>query len=147
MVDGNGASWWGYINYLRYKEDRPKLFTIRNTTNILMEHWHFRQSAYHTTHFDDVKNLEIRFCSVDNRVNQDDSHSLENLSALNTDGIDVQGSNIHIHDSSVWNQDDCFTMIPSDRQSVNSHCTENVLVENVNASGLGLTVGSIAAYP
>jgi len=73
-VDGNGESWWGYINYLRFGEDRPKLLTIQNATDILVERWHFRQSAYHTFHADDVARLEIRHCSVENRVNEEDSH-------------------------------------------------------------------------
>jgi hypothetical protein len=43
-VDGNGESWWGYVNYLRYAEDRPKLMTIQNATDVLVEHWHFRRA-------------------------------------------------------------------------------------------------------
>ena len=143
IIDGQGASWWGYLNYLKYREDRPKLFTIHNATNVLVEHWHFRQSAYHTFHADDVDGLEIRHCSVDNRVNQDDTHSVENLEALNTDGFDLQGRNMYIHDCTVWNQDDCFTIVPISKGGINADCTENILVENINASGLGLTVGSI----
>ena len=143
VIDGGGAPWWGYVNYLRYGEDRPKLFTVANGTNILVERWHLRQSAYHTWHFDDVRALVIRFCSVDNRVNSDDSHTIENLGALNTDGFDVSGKDIHIHDCSVWNQDDCFTIVPTTGSGINANCTENVLIENINASGLGLTVGSI----
>ena len=128
---------------LIHREDRPKLLTIQNATDVLLEHWHFRQSAYHTFHADDVARLEIRFCTIENRVNSEDSHGIINLGAFNTDGFDVSGRDIYIHDSSVWNQDDCFTIVPSSSTSINSNCTENVLVENVNASGLGLTIGSI----
>ena len=110
---------------------------------MLVERWHFRQSAYHTFHADDVARLEIRHCSVDNRVNGADSHTVENLAALNTDGFDVQGRDIYIHHCSVWNQDDCFTIVPIDRNGINSNCTENVLIEDVNASGLGLTTGIV----
>ena len=143
IVDGGGEPWWGYANYLLHREDRPKLFTVANGTNILVEKWHLRQSPYHTFHFDDVRSLIIRYCSVDNRVNNDDSHTIENLGALNTDGFDVSGKDIHIHDCSVWNQDDCFTIVPTTSDGINANCTENILIENVNASGLGLTVGSI----
>jgi polygalacturonase len=146
-VDGNGESWWGYINYLIHGEDRPKLLTIQNSTDVLVERWHFRQSAYHTFHADDVARVEIRHCSVDNRVNDDDSHGPVNLGAFNTDGFDVSGRDIHIHDCTVWNQDDCFTIVPTTSKGINSQCTENILVENVEASGLGLTVGSIKPTP
>jgi hypothetical protein len=59
-VDGNGVSWWGYEQYLIHREDRPKLLTIQNATDVLVEHWHFRQSAYHTFHADDVAHLEVK---------------------------------------------------------------------------------------
>ena len=146
-VDGNGAAWWWEIQYLLHRENRPKLLTLQNATDVLVEDWHFRQSAYHTFHADDVARLEIRRCSVDNRVNAADSHDVENLGALNTDGFDVSGRDIHIHDSTVWNQDDCFTIVPLTRSGINAQCTENVLIEDVNASGLGLTVGSIEPTP
>jgi hypothetical protein len=86
---------------------------------------------------------EIGHCAIDNRENADDSHDVLNLDAFNTDGFDVAGRDIHIHDCVVWNQDDCFTIQPLDSTAYNSQCTENVLVENVEASGLGLTVGAV----
>ena len=142
-VDGSGAPWWGYANYLLHGEDRPKLFTLYNGTDVTVENWHFRQSAYHTFHADDCARVTVRGCTVDNRANGQDGHGPANLAALNTDGFDVSGRDIHIHDCKVWNQDDCFTIVPLTAAAINSKCTENVLVENVEASGLGLTVGSI----
>ena len=66
------------------------------------------------------------------------------MTAFNTDGFDISsGSNIWVHDCTVWNQDDCFTIVPISKGGINADCTENILVENINASGLGLTVGSI----
>jgi len=62
---------------------------------------------------------------------------LNDLSAFNTDGFDLSGChNVWIHDSSVWNQDDCFDVKDG---------TSDVLIERVNASGFGLTIGSIAS--
>ena len=45
----------------------------------------------------------------------------------------MQGNNIWIHHSKVWNQDDCFAV---------KGTSSNILIENVEASGLGLTIGS-----
>lgn len=62
------------------------------------------------------------------------SHTLSPLSplqAFNTDGFDVSGKNIHIHDCTVWNQDDTFAV------KANGEDTENVLIERVQASGVG----------
>eukprot|EP00937_MAST-01D_sp_MAST-1D-sp2_P002275 g2275.t1 len=140
---GSGESWWGYIKYLVHSEDRPRLFALLNATDVLVEKWRFVQSPYWTFTAFDVARLEIRRCAVDNRENGGDHHGVLNLDALNTDGFDVAGRDIHIHDSTVWNQDDCFTIQPMDASGANAQCTENVLVENVNASGLGLTVGAI----
>ncbi|CAK0835983.1 unnamed protein product [Prorocentrum cordatum] len=141
---GSGESWWGYLSYLKHGEDRPRLLSIVNGTSMLVERWRFEQSACWTFTAFDVLDLEIRHCFISNRVSKtDDWHDVWNLDAFNTDGFDVAGKNIHIHDSEVWNQDDCFTIQPLDDTATNAKCTENVLVENVNASGLGLTVGAI----
>ena len=63
------------------------------------------------------------------------------LTAFNTDGFDVSGNGIHIHDCSVWNQDDTFCI-----KSSQDAPTANVLIENVRASGVGLSIGSIGAH-
>ena len=142
---GSGDSWWGYLSYLIHGEDRPRLLSIINATDVLIERWNFEQSPYWTFTAFDVLDMEISHCRISNRINKDDSHDIWNLDAFNTDGFDVAGRNIHIHDSEVWNQDDCFTIQPLDgsRPGGNAKCTENVLIENVNASGLGLTVGAV----
>jgi hypothetical protein len=54
--------------------------------------------------------------------------------AFNTDGFDVTGKNVWIHDCRVWNQDDCIAVKDG---------SENMLFERIHASGLGLTIGSI----
>ena len=45
----------------------------------------------------------------------------------------MSGKNIWIHHCKVWSQDDCFAV---------KGTSSNVLIENVEASGLGLTIGS-----
>jgi len=142
-LDGNGKSWWGYVQYALHGENRPRLLSIYNATDILVEKWDFINSAYWTFTALDVARLEVRYCSVSARVDQAPYHDLGNLDAFNTDGFDVSGKDIYIHHSEVWNQDDCFTIQPRDRRGINSKCTENVLIEHVNASGLGLTIGGV----
>ncbi|KAL1524215.1 hypothetical protein AB1Y20_019123 [Prymnesium parvum] len=142
-LHGGGDAWWGYIQYALHGEDRPRLLSILNVTDVLLERWNFRQSAYWTFTARDVARVEIGECTIDNRVNSADDHGLLNLAAFNTDGFDVAGRDIHIHHSTVWNQDDCFTVQPMGRLGTNARCTENILIEDVNASGLGLTVGAV----
>ena len=99
---------------LIHGEDRPRLFSLVNATNVKVENWHFLQSPYWTFTAFDVAGLEISHCAIDNRITKDDSHGIWNLDAFNTDGFDVAGRDIHIHDCTVWNQDDCFTIQPLD---------------------------------
>ena len=82
-------------------------------------------------------NATIRHSSVSARRTKDDSHSAIDLTAFNTDGFDVSGKDIHIHDCDVWNQDDTFAV------KAIKETTSNVLIENVRASGVGLSIGSI----
>lgn len=83
---------------------------------------------------DKVDGLEIRFCEIVAARSNLDLHDDYDLTAFNTDGFDVTGKNVWIHDCSVWNQDDCIGVKDN---------SENFLIERVNASGLGLTIGSI----
>ena len=39
-----------------------------------------------------------------------DHHGIIDMTAFNTDGFDVSGRNVWIHDCSVWNQDDCIAV-------------------------------------
>ena len=74
------------------------------------------------------------------------THNLNELQAFNTDGFDVSGSNVHMHDLQVWNDDDCITLKGMANGGFRARCSENWLVERVNASGLGFTIGSLGAY-
>ena len=61
---------------------------------------------------------------------------------MNTDGIDIWGSNVHIHDTYVNNADDCICVKGGvDGSYVFS---ENWLVENSTASGEGLSTPASA---
>ena len=63
-------------------------------------------------------------------------HSAWDLAAFNTDGFDVSGRNVWIHDVRIWNQDDCIAVKDG---------SEDMLFERIEASGIGLTIGSIGA--
>jgi polygalacturonase len=135
-LEGNGAVWWGFpfIGYLIRLENRPKIMKITNASNTLVENIHFRNSPYWTFLGNPVYGLEIRNSHINNRRDQTDKHSLYNLSAFNTDGFDIYGSDVWIHDCEVWTQDDAFAVKGN---------SSNILIERVKASGLGLTIGSI----
>ena len=76
----------------------------------------------------------VRYSRVDARWTHSDRHTLVDLQAFNTDGFDVTGRNVHMHDLTIWNDDDCIAVKDG---------SENMLFERINASGLGLVIGSI----
>lgn len=140
IIDGHGSDYWGvpFIGYIQLIEFRPDLLVMNRTSNVLIEYLILRDSGLYTMFLLDVENLEVRYTSIVARRTLEDGHSLLDLSAFNTDGIDVSGNNVYIHDVDIWNQDDCIAV----KDSFLAEST-NMLFERITASGLGLTVGSI----
>ena len=135
-LDGRGHRWWflPFIGYLIHVEDRPRLLAMDQCNDTVVENLRFLDSPYWTTLFSRVDGLVIRNAHISARRTSRDGHGLIDVTAFNTDGFDFTGRNIHVHDVTVYNQDDCIAVKDG---------TENVLVERVNASGMGLTIGSI----
>ncbi|KAF2075304.1 hypothetical protein CYY_003381 [Polysphondylium violaceum] len=134
ILNGQGEAWWGLIGYVEYKENRPRMLSLGDSKQILIENLSFINSPYWTVWIFNVDGLEIRYSHITNRRNDFDGHDDYNMEAFNTDGFDVTGNNVWIHDCSVWNQDDCIAVKDG---------SSNMLIERVSASGVGLTIGSI----
>lgn len=70
------------------------------------------------------------------------------MTAFNTDGIDVSGSNVWVHDCDIFVQDDCIAVKDIKNHTREAgidgpYISENMLFERINASGLGFTIGTI----
>jgi hypothetical protein len=135
-LDGNGKAWWGAIKFLKYQEDRPRLLFIRHSANVLVENLLLKDSPFWTFLSEDSNGLEIRYTDVSARWTDSDRHTALDLQAFNTDGFDVTGQNVYIHDCYIWNQDDCISVKDGAR---------DMLFERITCSGLGLVVGSIGS--
>jgi len=137
-LDGQGATWWGFpgIGYLERGENRPRLLRIAGAAAFLMENWTMQASPYWTFFGTDLNGAEIRNSHISNRRTQNSGHGIIDLTAFNTDGFDVSGRNVWIHDCSIWAQDDCIAVKDN---------AENMLFERIEASGLGLVIGSIGS--
>ncbi|RYH29912.1 hypothetical protein EON65_06860 [archaeon] len=133
-LDGNGTEWWGAIKFLKYQEDRPRLMHILRSKDVLVENLLFKNSPYWTFWSEESDGLLIRHSDVDARWTNADKHTMIDLQAFNTDGFDVTGKNVHIHDCNIWNQDDCIAVKDG---------SANMLFERISCSGLGLVIGSI----
>eukprot|EP01087_Luapelamoeba_hula_P012826 TRINITY_DN3621_c0_g1_i1.p1 TRINITY_DN3621_c0_g1~~TRINITY_DN3621_c0_g1_i1.p1 ORF type:complete len:437 (-),score=46.54 TRINITY_DN3621_c0_g1_i1:15-1325(-) len=136
-IDGSGERWWGFISYIEIGENRPRLLSIANSRDVVIERLLFKDSPYWTVWIYGIDGLIIRYSNVSARRDDYNGHDLWNLGAFNTDGFDVAGKNVHIHDCVIWNQDDCIAV------KDNTPFSENMLFERISASGLGLTIGSI----
>ena len=135
LIDGNGSEWWGYIKYITdSNSSRPKILVLQSSKNLVVEHLYLKDSASWNFWAPDSFGLVVRYVSVSVRRTDANNHNLYDLGAFETDGIDFSGKNIHVHDCDIWVQDDCVSVKGK---------TENVLVERVSCSGLGLAIGSI----
>ena len=135
-LQGNGKVWWGAIQYLLHQEDRPRLFHIAKSKNIVFEKIRLINSPYWTFWAQNCNGLVVRYSEIDVRWDQADKHTYLDLQAFNTDGFDVTGQYVHMHDVTVWNDDDCICVKDN---------SQHMLFERITASGLGLVVGSIGS--
>jgi Glycosyl hydrolases family 28 len=142
LIDGRGSNYWGVpgIGFLELTEHPPRLVRFNLVSDLLIENLIFQDSPYHTLYLEAVKNVTVRHCSIVARRTPEDGHSWIDLSAFNTDGIDVSGTDVHIHDVDIWTQDDCIAVKDN---SFPPYQSTNMLFERVNCSGLGFAVGSI----
>jgi hypothetical protein len=129
------------IGFLALGEHRPRLLKVNRTSDILIENLIFQDSPYHTIYLEAAENATIRHVSIVARRTHADGHNLIDLSAFNTDGIDVSGRNVHVHDVDIWVQDDCIAVKDNYYPPFTS---TDMVFERVNCSGMGLVIGSIA---
>lgn len=137
ILNGQGHLWWNIptIGYVIFKENRPKLLTISKSEHIVIENIYLKQSPYWNIWADEVNDLIIRNITIYARRTISLYHSLLDLTAFNTDGIDLTDCmNVHIYKVSIWVQDDAI--------SIKDGC-KNIVVEDANVSGMGLVIGSI----
>jgi hypothetical protein len=135
-LNGNGKEWWGAIKFLKFQENRPRLMHIVGSKNVVVEHLLFKDSPYWTFYAEQCDGMLIRYSDVDARWTNASEHTILDLQAFNTDGFDVTGQNVHIHDCNIWNQDDCIAVKDG---------SINMMFERISCSGLGLVIGSIGS--
>jgi polygalacturonase len=141
----NSPYWTTFIEAvdgLEIRNCRIEATRVSNTTHTLID-----LSAFNTDGFDfSGKNIYIHDCTV---VRTSPSFCMRLCWCCPMSSRVVSLTHTHTHEPTnkqtnkqtnkikQWNQDDSFCIKDN---------TENVLIENVEASGLGLTVGSIASH-
>ena len=142
LIQGNGPQWWGvpFLGYLQLTEHRPVLLRSNLTTDLLIEYVSFQDAPCYNIFLSGVDRVEIHHVSIVARRTRMLGHSAVDLSAFNTDGIDVSGHNVWVHDVDIWTQDDCIAV----KDNVHDdHISSNMTFERITASGLGFVIGSI----
>eukprot|EP01050_Picozoa_sp_SAG11_P007677 SAG11_NODE_648_length_7939_cov_84.614129_3_plen_300_part_00 len=145
IIDGRGAEWYPGAWYKpEDPQDRPKLLSLGNVSNVLLE----RVTMLNAASF----HIDIGDCGAltdgglpshgSDRCGVCENYTLRYLTirspnfekARNTDGIDIAARNVHVHDCDVSNGDDSLCI-----KSPGS----NVLIENSTVrQGNGLVIGT-----
>jgi polygalacturonase len=79
LLDGQGEAWWGLVGYYEYLENRPRMLSIGDSFDILIENLYFKSSPYWTVWIYNVDGLEIRNSEISNRRDDYDGHDFYNL--------------------------------------------------------------------
>ena len=146
-IVGGGEQWYGLVNILRLGDaggrDKPIMLDMRggHTYGLEISNLSFEQPAYWTTYLD-ADDVHIHHSNVTSRVMlpmlpkpfdvaSDWLEEIHRIMAWNTDGFDINGNNVHIHDCVIQTSDDCIAVKGG----------KNWVVERIVASGAGLTIG------
>ena len=119
-----------------HQEHRPRLLHLETSRNITLEKLFLKDSPFWTFLSGDSDGLIVRHTKIDARITALEQHTLLDLTAFNTDGIDVTGRNVYIHDTDIWVQDDCISVKDG---------SQNMFFERISCSGVGLVIGSIGS--
>eukprot|EP00466_Bigelowiella_natans_P013322 jgi/Bigna1/39696/e_gw1.34.19.1 len=160
LLNGQGYTWW-WSNILQVSlKLRPELLHWQNCSQLLIENIKLKDSPRFNLNLHDVSDVIVRYVDIETDLDaQRKLHKMVNdwrkwvekalvdlnipTFPLNTDGIDLKGRNIHIHDCSIVNYDDIIVPKPCDNKCMQTDCTENILIENIEARGVGMSIGSV----
>jgi polygalacturonase len=165
MLDGQGFAWWNReILQKNGQGGRPCLITFSQVDGIEISGILVKNSPYyHIVPHDCINgymhDMEI-FVDVFGQMELQKLFSFmapetESFEAhgfnvtfptfpLNTDGIDIWGTNFTFRRIKITNFDDAIVPKPSNRGATLSKCTENILIEDCEVVwSVGMTIGSV----
>ena len=137
-IVGGGYQWYGYVD-VALTDVKPMMLDMRGNKTIGFElsYLSMEEPPYWTTYIeaDDVEVHHMNIVAIPDDFYQNDFSNMltmmQSIRAFNTDGIDISGDNVHIHDCVIHVGDDCVAVKGG----------SNWLVETVVASGLGMSIG------
>lgn len=157
VYDGRGFHWWILTLYdpkesLGSQGNRPHLIKLQECTSVRASELHLKNSPQFHIIILDCLNLSLGNIKITvNRTAQFKLLKQFNRLGLpmfpfNTDGIDPQGTNIHIYNVTCENYNDIVVVKPNNLKGRLSQCSENILVEDVRSRwGSGMSIGTVGA--
>lgn len=134
-LDGQGAIWWEHALEHRKKDTRGCMFRIKKAKDLYITGIKVINSPKFYFNIKDSKNIYIDNIEIDTKWDKKQPYF-----PFNTDGIDIEGSNVIISNSKITNYDDAVAIKPHKQGS----CTKDILVENMTVKyGVGMSVGSV----
>ena len=158
LFDGQGFGWW--VNTLVTAVDhRPHLFSCDRVSGLTIEggltamnspQYHFRLYdvvnvlVRNITVWVDVERQKRLLTEAKRWVGFEEVPSIPQVWALNTDGVDIWGSDGLVENITVLNYDDVVAIKPSNLGMKYSQCSRNIHVRDViSYYGVGQTIGSV----
>ena len=165
LIDGGGVPWWNQYVLKPLAAHRPKLIHFTNATDVRVVDIHLINSPSFHLLMTDVARVEIARISIivdrsklqelkavlraRRGVDSRDSGFPLQPEDLNTDGIDAAGRDVWIHDCVIVNDDDSIAIKPLqlvNSKNINANCSEDMVIERMNITGMGLSIGSVPPH-
>lgn len=151
-MNGNGYKWWVASFEVKVGGTRPYILHMTDSKNIVVEDIEFRNSPSYHLYIERSRDILIRYVKV--RVDIDEQRKLIEhhggfwkgvpIFPLNTDGIDVSGINVLIHDCDIENFDDAIAVKAMHGGYKYGNCSENFEIKDIKVSwGVGMTIGAV----
>jgi len=144
IMYGQGYQWWIDFFNGKISRERPTMLYLENCINVIITDNTLSDSPRFHIYAKNILRMEISGVTV--WVEPETT-----IFPFNTDGIDVSGKDIYIHDCMISNYDDAICIKPADYNTpalnnTNMSCSENIVIDNIYVyKGVGLSVGSVAS--
>lgn len=129
-IDGKGQPWYNLMNTSYTVPNRPKAMCSFQLKDSVVEFLKITMAPNGHVGSSGLDNVVFRHCTLYSVSNNDKF-------PFNTDGFGLNGQNIIVEHSDIYNGDDCVTM---------GSGTANVLVRNIRCFyGHGVSIGSLGS--
>eukprot|EP00607_Mallomonas_marina_P007483 CAMPEP_0182416468 /NCGR_PEP_ID=MMETSP1167-20130531/758_1 /TAXON_ID=2988 /ORGANISM="Mallomonas Sp, Strain CCMP3275" /LENGTH=501 /DNA_ID=CAMNT_0024589239 /DNA_START=408 /DNA_END=1913 /DNA_ORIENTATION=- len=143
-IDGQGWDWWNLIVTAAQgsSDDRPySMIDVRESYGLLLEGLTLLNSPQYYVYLHDVRDVLVTDLVITTRST---SSSGVPTFPINTDGIDILGTNVTVRNVSVQNYDDVIAVKPCRSYFKYCSCSSDIHISDIRVyHGAGLSIGSV----